>query len=421
MGSRSRVRLRDICKSIDYGYTASASVEPVGPRFLRITDIVGAGLEWDSVPFVGLNESLAAKYALRHGNIVLARTGASTGASTWISHPPKSVFASYLVRLAIDENTADSRFVAYWLKSDEFLGYMSGVLGDKSAQPNASASTMTAAPMTLPSLEKQQAISSILGALDDKIELNRKMSRTLDETAQAIFKSWFVNFDGQDLDSEMETPIGWCLEALGDHIDVTRGLSYSGKHLVTIGEGLPLHNLNSVYEGGGYKCDGVKWYSGEYKERHVCYPGDLLVTNTEQGFEFLLIGFPGIVPHSFGNQGLYSHHMYKVEPRASSPLNRVFLYWLLRDTRFHRRIAGFSNGTTVNMLSMDGLSMPRLAIPPRGSVETFNSVASPMLARQEILHDESTSLGLLRDALLPRLLSGELRISDAEKFVEEVV
>jgi len=187
--------LADACNSIDYGLTASASDREVGPRFLRITDIVTGHIDWKSVPHVATDDATAAKYQLHDGDIVLARTGASTGVSAYVKTPPQAVFASYLVRLQAKPEF-DARFLAYCLRSDEFWQFIRSVLGDKSAQPNASASTMTKAPLRPPrDKAEQRAIANILGTLDDKIELNRRMNKTLEEMARAIFKSWFVDFD----------------------------------------------------------------------------------------------------------------------------------------------------------------------------------------------------------------------------------
>jgi len=105
-------RLADVCDSIDYGYTASAQTAPGGPKFLRITDIVGSALDWSTVPYVDGDSDTLARYRLNHGDIVIARTGATTGESRFIENPPDALFASYLVRLKIGE-AADPRYVAY--------------------------------------------------------------------------------------------------------------------------------------------------------------------------------------------------------------------------------------------------------------------------------------------------------------------
>jgi type I restriction enzyme S subunit len=187
--------LADACSSIDYGLTASASDHEAGPRFLRITDIVSGHIDWNAVPHVASDDETTVKYRLHDGDVVLARTGASTGASAYVKNPPPAVFASYLVRLKAKPEF-DSRFLAYYLKSEYFWTFIRGVLGDKSAQPNASASTMTKAPLRAPrDKDEQRAIAHILGTLDDKMELNRRMSETLEAMARALFKSWFIDFD----------------------------------------------------------------------------------------------------------------------------------------------------------------------------------------------------------------------------------
>ena len=97
MGSEwKEFKLGDLCDSIDYGFTTSAKHEPVGPKFLRITDIVSGHINWDNVPYCDVNQTNLGKYLLHDEDIVVARTGASTGSSMFISNPPKAVFASYL-------------------------------------------------------------------------------------------------------------------------------------------------------------------------------------------------------------------------------------------------------------------------------------------------------------------------------------
>lgn len=231
--------LADACSSIDYGLTASAADHANGPKFLRITDIVTGLIDWKTVPHVPVDDDTFAKYKLYDGDIVLARTGASTGTSAYVKSPPSAVFASYLVRLQA-RSEFDARFLAYYLKSDSFWTFIRGVLGDKSAQPNASASTMTSVILRAPrDKNDQRAIAHILGTLDDKIELNRRMSETLEAMARALFKSWFVDFDpvrakckgdrpvaptaiadlfpDRLVESELgEIPEGWGVGVLGD-------------------------------------------------------------------------------------------------------------------------------------------------------------------------------------------------------------
>lgn len=125
-------------------------------------------------------------------------------------------------------------------------------------------------------------------------------------------------------DSELgPIPKGWRVVTFEDELEAERGLSYKGRGLAT-SDAVPMHNLNSVYEGGGYKFEGIKYYSGEYKEKHIVQPGDLIIANTEQGHKYLLIGYPAIVPYVFGDVGIYSHHIYRLRPKPHSYLTSDF-------------------------------------------------------------------------------------------------
>lgn len=286
---------------------------------------------------------------------------------------------------------------------------------------------------------EQRAIAHILGTLDDKIELNRRMSETLEATARALFKSWFVVFDpvrikveGRDTrlpahladlfpvsfdDSELgEIPQGWGLSALSDCVEVDRGLSYKGAGLSE--SGMPMHNLNSIFEGGGYKHEGIKHYRGEYKPHHVARAGDLIVANTEQGHKRLLIGYAAIVPDRFGEPTLFSHHIYRVRPKRSSVFTPDWLCHLLNSRKMHDTVSGYANGTTVNMLPVDGLQSPPIVVPPPALIRAFDGLAVAARKRQGEMNDENRTLVHLRDVLLPRLISGEMRLCDASQLVE---
>ena len=283
----------------------------------------------------------------------------------------------------------------------------------------------------LPPLPEQRAIAHVLGTLDDKIELNRRMNQTLEEMARALFKSWFVDFgpvrakmEGRDsglppdiadlfpdrlVPSELGgIPEGWDVKSLWECFAVVRGLSYKGSGLSA--DGGPMHNLNSIYEGGGYKDEGVKYYRGDHRPKHVIRPGDVIVANTEQGHDRLLIGYAAVLPMRFGDRGLFSHHLYKIQLKNSGTLTFDYVCQLLNSPAMHAVVSGYATGTTVNMLPVDALQIPTITIPPPQVVKTFSTVAERMRVKQEKLIVDSQVLTAQRDALLPKLVSGELRI-----------
>ena len=309
-------------------------------------------------------------------------------------------------------------------------------MNSDTAVPGLNRKEVHARRISVPPVAEQRHIAAILGALDDKIGLNRRMSETLDEMARALFRSWFVDFDPvhakakgrpsglpSDLDalfpdsfgpSEVgEIPTGWRLAALDQCVDVLKGLSYKGSGLSAAG--IPLHNLNSIYEGGGYKPDGMKFYTGDYRPRHLVEPGDVVVANTEQGHDRLLIGFAAIVPSNHGSEGLFSHHLFRIRARDEAGLNSDYICHLLNSQPMQTVTSGYATGTTVNMLPVDALKIPKAVLPPRRLATRFGSISETLRARGDELHTQSCALVTMRDTLLPRLLSGKLRMRGAER------
>ena len=326
----------------------------------------------------------------------------------------------------LDESVLDRRYLFYYLRSDPFRQQLNARKSETDMAEYVSLTAQRALRIALPPMTHQHLVGEMLGSLDDKVEVNRLTVQTLEEIARALFHSWFVALDpvigtsrfGDDVrrlfpSRVVESPIGpvpkgWDVRPLGQHVEVTRGLSYTGAGLAD--EGMPLHNLNSIREGGGYKEDGIKHYVGDFRERDLVRPGDLIVANTEQGFEHLLIGFPAIVPRVFGERALFSQDLCRLRPLEGSPLTQRWLYLLLVGHRMHHLVAGYSNGTTVNHLAMDGLKKPLIVVPPREVVERFDAIVAPMFEQQETLAAESKTLAQLRDTVLPKLISGEVRL-----------
>ncbi len=269
-------------------------------------------------------------------------------------------------------------------------------------QPKLSQSSLLSIPIFLPIDESEQrAIAAVLSSLDDKIDMLHRQNKTLEAMAETLFRQWFVEEAQKD----------WDDACLGKHADAYRGLSYKGSGLTEHGLGLPMHNLNSVYEGGGYKEAGIKFYSGEYKERHLVKPGEIIVANTEQGHEFKLIGYPAIVPPSFGETGLFSQHIYRLVPKAESHVTSEYLYYLLMTPTVREQVTSATNGSTVNMLAIDGLQRPEFKLPPQDKIIEFTQQVRLCWKRREVNHSQIRTLENLRDTLLPKLMNGEVRVT----------
>lgn len=305
----------------------------------------------------------------------------------------------------------DEDFVYYLARLPEFRAFAKGRMEGTSGRQRVSWQAL--ADFEINDIDKcdRKEIGGILSSLDNRIAINRRVNKTLEEMARALFKGWFIDTDTD----------GWPTARLDEHLQAYRGLSYKGNGLCKSGEGVPMHNLNSVYEGGGYKYSGIKFYKGEFKERHVIGAGDIIVTNTEQGHEHRLIGFPAIVPACFGSTGIFSQHIYRVVPLGSSYLTREFLYYLLMAPKVREQIIGATNGSTVNMLAIQGLQVSTFELPPENLVNRFTETVRPIWLMAERNQEQIRTLSMLRTNLLPKLVSGDLRIKDTTHLIGNIV
>ena len=194
MFENSTVKLVDLCAEVSYGYTASAKDEKVGPKFLRITDIQGGEVDWNNVPYCEVDEKNLAKNKLENGDIVVARTGNSTGENYLFESNEEAVFASYLIKFRIDPELANPYFVWLQMRTQAWWNYVAGSKSG-SAQAGANAKVLGQFEFFLPVRNIQDKAAEIIFGINRKLALNRQTNQTLEHIAQTIFKSWFVDFE----------------------------------------------------------------------------------------------------------------------------------------------------------------------------------------------------------------------------------
>lgn len=300
----------------------------------------------------------------------------------------------------------EPRFLFYLLTKLRLNQWRGG-----SGQPLLNQSTLSAIRSLIPPPKEQQAIACILGALDDKIELNRRMNQTLEAMARAIFKSWFVDFDPvrakaasqqppglaphiADLfpdsfeDSDLgELPRGWRISKVGDIATVSSGKRPTRRHkLPTEDARVPLWGGNGpmayvespIYTTPIILTGRVGTLGSVFRISSPCWPSDntlVLQTNREIDFEFL--------------------------------------YMLLRGVDFH----SLNRGSTQPLLTQTDLKAQRFAMPSSGLLQRFHLISEPILRKSDIINYENILLAGLRDALLPKLISGKLAVPDIERIV----
>ena len=365
---------------------------------------------------------------VRRGDIVLTHRG-NIGQASYI--PENSQFERYVVSqsqfyLRCDRTKALPEFVVAYFKSPEgqhkLLANTSQVGVPSIAQPVTYFRTIE---IPLPPLPEQRAIAHILGTLDDKIELNRRMNETLEATARALFKSWFVDFDpvrakaeGRDPglpshladlfpdsleESELgEIPRGWQVGSVDDEFDLTMGQSPPGETYNEAGVGLPFYQGCTDF---GFRFPTRRIYCTA--PTRLGKSGDTLVSvrapvgDINMATEDCAIG-RGVaaVRHKTGGRSYSYQFMQSIE--------EVF-------ARFE------AEGTVFGSIGKKDFHAIACVNPPRELVLAYEAHVSSLDDRIEVNERESRTLAALRDTLLPKLVSGRLRVSSTRAFAREVV
>ena len=415
------VRLADVCSAVDYGYTASSSVEAVGPRFLRITDIVGPSLDWVDVPYCEIDDQAFEKFRLVEGDIVVARTGATVGYGRWVSPPEPSVFASYLVRFRPSDDV-NARFIGHVVESSTYKEFVKRSAGG-AAQPNANAKVLGSFPFRLPDRASQDRIVSLVQPIDDLIENNRRRIVLLEQMTQAIYREWFVYFrypgrgDDDFVDSAIgPIPRGWTVREMLEVCEVVDCLHSKKPAEDANGPGVLLQLANISANG---RLDLSKRFlisENDYREwtsRIEVREGDCVVTNVGR------VGAVAQIPS--GVTAAIGRNMTAVRPRAGLMTPTYLLEYLL-SPHMQRELATKTDvGTIMDALNVKNIVRLAVPVPPDDLLRTFELRARPMRRLIEVLMLQATILRQLRDALLPRLVTGAIDVSvlDLDGLLEE--
>ncbi len=266
--------------------------------------------------------------------------------------------------------------------------------------------------------EDQRRIASILSSLDRKIELNNKINADLEEMAQAIFKNWFVDFepfkDGKFVDSELGMiPEGWKVISLNEILDNVSGYSYKGSELQS--SNIAMATIKNFERKGGFKTEGYKEIviSKKIKETQFVNMFDVLVAHTDLTQNAEIVGNPAIVLSKGGYEKLImSMDLTKVISKIDGVTNGL-LYCILSTSRFKEHALGYVNGTTVLHMSKKAVPEYTCAFPKDiNQIRDLCITLDSIYKRMAVTYDENSRLSLLRDTLLPRLMSGELEVPE---------
>ena len=410
-----------------YGIAASAvPFEASLHTYLRITDINDDG-SLNKSGLMSVDEDDAEKYLLKPNDIVFARTGNSTGRSYFYDGSDgELVYAGFLIKFTLDSAKVNPRILKYYTHSKPYYDWVQS-FGTGSTRGNINAKTYGNMPITLPPRDIQDKIVEILKSLDDKIEVNKQINDNfviegffevlliwmlithindnLEQQAQALFKSWFVDFDpfrDQPLtESELGMiPNGWRAAVLDELCSfISRGLTpkydESSDELI-LGQTCVRNNIVTL--------DNARRHKPKQRTEKWVQQWDTLINSTGIGS----LGRVGIVYFDMDNVAIDSH-ITVIRPKSALVRHYVGRNLLSRQPEIENMAVGSTGQTELPKERVKSLP---IMLPDENALIRFNAIIEPIAYQLYRNIEESRRLASLRDALLPRLMSGELTIDD---------
>lgn len=367
--------------------------------FLSAANVTKNGLQFSNNSFITKEkDALLRKGKLMPQDIVLTTRGTVGNVGFYSDDVPypNMRINSGMVIIRPGEDF-DTMFLYQYLRSCYFRAQITQFQSG-SAQPQLPISTLQKMKVIKPDIAAQRRIASILSSLDRKIELNNKINADLEEMAQAIFKNWFVDFepfkDGKFVDSELGMiPEGWRVGRLEDIAEITMGQSPAGNSLNENREGMIFYQGSSDF---GFRFPSIRVFTTE--------PKRLAVTNSVLFSVRAPVGDINVAKEECcigrGVASIKSKYGYD-----------SYLFYTMKS--LHKLFDSFDGeGTVFGSINKKTLSAIQILLPSDGIVEQFNNIASSFDNRIRSLSDENSRLSLLRDTLLPRLMSGELEVPE---------
>ncbi|NMO71875.1 restriction endonuclease subunit S [Vibrio breoganii] len=325
-----------------------------------------------------------------------------------------------VINIKVNQDVCDNLYIFYVLLTSRKV---IETLAVGSVQKNLYTSALGSLELKLPPLPIQQAIAIQLSTLDKKIDLNAQTNQTLEEMAQAIFKSWFVDFDpvkakmnselpeGMDaataslfpeklVESELGLiPEGWEASSMGEHFNVTMGQSPKGETYNEDGEGIAFFQGRRDF---GFRYPDVRVFTTDPKR--YAKAGDTLISVRAPVGDKNMAAIDCCIGRGVG----------AIKHKSDS---RSFTYAFVSHIEKKLGDSG-SSGTVFSSINQKELKKVSFVAPPQELVEAFHNLVDPIDQKVEVLSKEIDNLSQLRDTLLPKLLSGEIELDTTEELVE---
>ena len=398
------VRLGDVCNIITGFPFPGKKYSKEGVRVVRGDNVTIGNLRWDTEKDKRWNEPFdkTEYYSLQANDIVIGMDGSRVGKNkARIKEEDLPLLLAQRVACVRHNELAEQDYLYYNIFSKKFIDYVNSI-HTGSAIPHISQKQIEDYKILLPNLETQRRIASILSSLDRKIELNNKINADLEEMAQAIFKNWFVDFepfkDGKLVDNELGMiPEGWKVGTLTEIASYMNGLAMQKYPPENIEDSLPVLKIKEL--GQGFCGTDSDRCSCNIKDECKIHNGDVIFSWSGTLLVDVWCG---------GDCGL-NQHLFKVT--SNDYPKWFYYYWTKHHLQEFIHIAK-DKAVTMGHIKRGHLEEALVAIPDNDSMEKAHELFEPILSKMISLRLENSRLSLLRDTLLPRLMSGELEIPE---------
>lgn len=405
------VRLGDVCSKITDGSHFSPKAQTEGYPMLSVKDMREYDFDFSNCKKISYEDYLKMERdgcVPQIGDVLVAKDGSYLKEIFICKEQREIALLSSIAIFRPNSQLIDSRFLCYCLKSPRVYNYISLNCVSGSALPRIILKDFKGVNIRVPSLDDQRRIASILSSLDRKIELNNKINADLEEMAQAIFKNWFVDFepfkDGKFVDSELGMiPEGWKVGRADDFYQINIGKTPPRKEhkwFSTNPADKIWVSIANMGNSGIFISDSSEYLTKEAVDRHniIMVPRNTILLSFK-----LTVGRVAIADKELTTNEAIARFI------LSDDKYMEYLYLYLKNFDYNSLGSTSSIATAVNSKTIKGMQMLQ---PSDKVIDAFHIQVNPIFEKIRSLTKENSRLSLLRDTLLPRLMSGELEIPE---------
>lgn len=389
----------EFCSNVTDGTHDSPKPKPFGHYMITSKHLKNNQIDFSSANFISEEDyqKVIMRSSVEQYDILFSMIG-TIGNVVHVKQKDVDFAVKNMGIFKLSKDYLKSYWLYYWLNSPCSKEYIYQRLAG-STQSYLTLNSLRDFPVLYPGTDDARRIVSILKSLDDKIELNRKINANLEAQAQALFKSWFVDFepfkDQPFIESELGMiPVGWRVGNIYEYIDVIYGAPYKSSLFNENKDGLPLIRIRDL------KTNAPQFYTPELlPNTEYINAGDIVAGMDAEFIPYVWLG----------ERGVLNQRCCKFKGKNDAISNYYIRFLIKPELEY---VQSYKTGTTVSHLGKSDIDRFKLMTPPLDVVLAFSERVNPM--KEEVVNraKESRRLASLRDTLLPRLMSGELKVNE---------